>query len=570
MSGFFEGLGPLLNLRWNHLQRRTRRKIGNLRPYLDWQAVVIYLYAGAVFLGGPLYYLLFPSHMPDAVRQVGGPLLILLGLALLFWTGYHAIFGAVDAFPAPLPLGDISFVLTAPVSRGAFLLDRLLWGILQAMGESALLFPAIWIVGRAFLPPWGPWEALVCSFLYLVMRVGVLGTGLFLHGLPRFVRTGLRGLRMAMWGLGALVGLAGFAVSRLTSVAGAAFDPASSMSRFFGPESALSSLGEAPALSAIDPASISTAVDSASGLASLSEAFTTALPLSHLVAALLPVATLWAVVAAGLTLLLARPSGEDLAEDTLRAERRRIAHLSSGAATPDGRGLFRTSLRGWWGRGMWAVAWRQVASYRHLPLSTWPPRLFALLTVIGAPYFLVVFGPQVKGVAGGMPLLVPAMIGVSAAASMLTAWRHEVREGVTRRLLPLSTQELILGFAFWPTVVNAAAAGVGLLIAGQTAGWGLFHGLAALPLALAAALLVTILALLEEQMAESSLTGPAQGLQTAKTASLILAGIPIAIATFALAEFGWTVGLLISALLVAVEAWLLVHYLSLRLSDRPR
>jgi len=124
--------------RWTHLRRRTRRKLGNLRVYLDWQAVIIYLYAAAVFLGGPLYYLLVPRLLPQPIRVGGEVLLSFLLIGLLIVSLYRSLFAAADGFPGSVPVADIQFVLPAPVSRSAFLADRLLWSGLQAAGGRGL------------------------------------------------------------------------------------------------------------------------------------------------------------------------------------------------------------------------------------------------------------------------------------------------------------------------------------------------------------------------------------------------------------------------------------------------
>ncbi len=522
----------LFQLRWSHFVRRTLRKADNLRVYLHWQAVVIYLYAGAVFLGGPIYYLLVPSLIPAPIRQMGGWLLFLLMMALLVAAGYRALFAAADGFPSPIPVGDIQFVLTAPIDRRAFLADRLTWGFLEAVGRAMLLTPVLWVLGRAFWAPWSWPQALAGGALYASLHVAVLGTGLLLYGLPRGVLSTVRAVRAGLWGLSALLALGGLVFGRLLRPAGVGLD----------------------------------ALPNPVTLTNMTDLPAVALPhASDLITPLLPFAVLWALAAATLTLLLARPSGEALAADAIQAERRRWARMGGQVdLNPTRPGIAPTSLKGRWGQGLWAVAWRQLAAYRHMPFSAWPTKLLSLLAVAGAPSFLSMLDHTgAASVAGGMPLLIPVMIAVTAAAGLMGSWRHEVREGWSRRLLPVRTIHLVGGFALWPGLVIGLAASIGLLLIALT---GLTSALAAIPLALAGGALVAVLALHEEYLAEVSLTGAMEGRQSGKVASIVLAGAPLLLAYELLPGLGPVITFLVMAVLVGVESYLILQYLGFRLA----
>jgi len=514
----------LFGLRWSHFVRRTLRKADNLKVYLHWQAVVIYLYAGAVFLGGPIYYLLVPTMIPVSIRQMGGMLLMLLLLALLGMAGYRALFAAADGFPSPIPVGDIQFVLTAPISRTAFLGDRLVWGLLQSAGQAALLTPLLWVLGRAFWSPWGWANSLAAGGLYFALQMAVLATGLLLYGLPRPFLTAVRTLRAVLWGLSGLMALVGLYLGRTVRSAAQVALPT------------LSSLPEA-------------AFPHASGI----------------VLGLLPYAAVWAVVAILLTLLFARPAGEQLAADAVQAERRRAARMGGQSdRDPNSPGLARSSLNGRWAGGLWAVAWRQLAAYRHLPLSAWPTKLLSLLAVAGAPSFLGMLDARgAASVAGGMPLLIPVMIAIGAAAGLMANWRHEIREGLSTRLLPVRSIDIVWGFALLPGLTIGLVASTGLGLSALTGG---IAPLAAIPLALAGGALVALLALHEEYLAEVSLTGQMEGRQSGKIASMVLAGAPLLLAYELLPELGPAQTFLFMAVLVGLESYVIAQYLAFRLA----
>lgn len=543
----------LLYLRRSRLLRRSRRRLENLKAYLHWQAVIIYLYAVVIFLGAPLYHIALPWLLPETVRFGGGLLLALALLGYLLWSGYRALFGAADGFPEPLPVGDVRFVLTAPVSRGAFLRDRLLWGCTRAAGQALLLFPVAWFLGRAFLPPWSAAEAARAALLFAGVQLGVQGTGLLLYGLPRPVRSALRGLRTALRLAGLLLGIGGLALARgglgAVGLGGAAPALGGAGLGAIGLGGGASALGDMAAV--LRP-----------GALSLYE------PVAALIGTLLPAAGLWAAAAWLLALAVAQPDGGQLADDLLHAEQRRVASASGDTAARWESGVARTSLRRGWGFGLWAVVWRQLAAYRHQPVSSWAPILLSLLGGVLAPWLAAALGPWALEAAAGMPLLAPALLLTRSAAALAGAWRGELRYGQTRRLLPVSPWQLLLGCAFWPTVATGLAAVAGTLWAGIGAGWSAPLLSAAILLALAGSLLASVIALHEAYMAEGALAGPREGQQQATMASMVLAGLPIILAASGLLPAHGPLFLVILAATAALEAVGLLWYLALRLRGR--
>lgn len=519
------GFASLFWLRWQHFRRRTLRKADNLRVYLHWQAVVIYLYAGAVFLGGPIYYLLVPDLIPASIRQIGGALLGALVAILLVSSLYRAIFIAADRLPAPIPTADLTFVLTSPVAGRAFLADRLVWGALEAAGQALLLIPLAWVLGRAFLAPWSWPQALATGGLLFTIQMAVLTTGLWLYGLPRWVTQALRYLRMGLWGLSAALAVAGWYLGRR----GIRIDALVTVA-------------------AVTPLPVLPSVAS-------------------LIMRLLPITAIWALVALALALLTFRPDGERLMADAFQAEQRRAAALTGTKMTQGKRGLAHTSLRGWYRPGTMAVAWRSLAGYRHLPLSAWPPKLMALLVVVAAPAFLSLMDPSIGA---GLPLLVPAMMAIGGAGTLLDGWKHEVKTGWSRRLLPVRPFHLVLGFALWPALAASAAGATGVVVAGIVGNWSVPVMGAAILLALAAGWLVAMLALSEEWLAAVSLTGEMEGRQAAKLFTSILAGAPLLLGAYLMQPAAGAGTLLGLAALVLGEALAVAQYLSFRLTTDQR
>jgi|GEM_PF-3465366 len=535
------GFAALFGLRWSCFIRRARRNARYLRLFLDWQAIIIYLYAAATFLGGPLYYLLVPDQIPVPIRQVGATLLTFLLVAVLGAAGYRALFKAADGFGGNVPTGDIPFVLVSPVSPMAYMADRLVWGLMQYLAQGALVLPAVWLLGRAFLSPWGWGEAASIALRVVAVQMGALATSLLLYGLPRWVSSVLRLLRAGLWVLTGLGTVAGLAAAGLLQRSLALPRPAARLG-------AITELAPVPG--------------SAAGI----------------VQAVLPVALVWAAAATLLTLALARPGGDRLAADILEAERNRQVRHSGERVSPSAPGLARASMGGWWGQGTWAVAWRQLAAYRHLPLAAWPPKLLSLLGVLGASFFMGFSGAD-GGRAGAMasgdpatvlPMLIPAMVAIAAGAGLMASWRREVKEGLTRLLHPIRSSQLVVGFALWPALVLGAVGGIGTLLSAWWNGWSVGTALAALLVALAAGPVLALLAMVEEAVAATALVGTDEGRMAGKVASIVLTGGAILLGAKLVSVLGPGVGLALTAVLLMAEACGLGMYLGFRLDTERR
>lgn len=517
-------MNALFLLRLGHFRRGLQRRLRNAAVYVQhWQDAVIYLYAAVAFLGGPLTYLLAPSLIPEGYRRLGG--MLLLGLSAVLWALalYQAVFAAVDRFPTPSPLGDVQFVLLAPVGRRAYLADRLLWGSLQSSLQAVLLIPAAWALGRAFLPPWGWPEALQVGVLYLLVRAGALATSLLIYGLPRALLEALRVMRAVAGGLALFLLIAVTVMPR-------------------------------------PPVSWSAGSIPPGGLEALPD-------LAPVVKGLLAPAAAWAILATALLLLLGSFNPAALAADLVRAERLRLERMSGqrlldAQAAP---GLARTSLQAWWGRGALAVAWRQLAAYRHRCWQAWVPVALSLLAVAGAPTFMAAIIP---GAAGGLLVVAPVMVAVSVAASLATLWRQELRDGWARQLLPLTQRQLVQGAALCPGLLvgMASTAGVGLQALRGT--WGPTAWLVGTALALTASGLVALLALHEEWLAAGGVAGTAEARQAGKALSLVAAGAPALVGGELLGRSGLPLEVTLTCLVVMVmaEAVLLMHYLTFRLA----
>lgn len=540
----------LLFLRWRQFRRKTARTLDNAKVYFQgWEDVTTYLFAVAVFLGEPLSYLVLPDRMALSVRMLGAGLLLGIGAVLLISAIYRAVFSGLDGLPVSVPVGDIPFVFSAPVSFPLFVADRLLWPLLRDVAVAIGLFPILWLLARAFLlhPPL-PF-ALYTAALMVGLPAVVRAIATLLYGAPHALRLTLKGVRIALFGLMAAAVLAGVLLEPMG----------------MAPTAAVPTLGlpnQAELVSQATPLEqVSLLVD---GLVHALLAWEIRLALGVALVALLMT---------GLAVRVCHPELERLTADTLRAERRRVdGMMGREAEHHDGPGIARTSLQGRWATGWRAVAWRQLAAYRHWPLATWGPRLLSLFSVAWLPAAYGLFSPQVFDQITGIFLAgMPGLIAVKAASRWATCWQQEVEQRWTLRLMPINPRALVMGHAFWPAVACGSALGVGWVWMAVRRGlpWSAV-GVGLLACA-AAGLLVSLLSLHAEWMTDSSPLGRKDGQSKASLVSLVaVGGAAMLIGLMASTSPSVTIALAMAAGVLAIAALLVQGYLIFLLSTEQR
>lgn len=183
------GLRTLLRLRVNGFVRKIVRSMRDPR-----KAVFLIMTYGAS-LGFPLIFVVSQMLIPESeagfLKYVGQHMAVIFAGVL-----YTTLFGSIFQFPVSYTLPEIQFLFTAPVSRAALLLYKLL----QFLGVGLYLAVIFGVVFSGVASSW--FNSLLGTFLFLaVMSIAGVAVGMAAR-LPR-VRPALVAV-FSVIGLGAL------------------------------------------------------------------------------------------------------------------------------------------------------------------------------------------------------------------------------------------------------------------------------------------------------------------------------------------------------------------------------